>query len=180
MGFLANHTLVFHFFFHPLADGKRHVWSKSEQILQHIFVMLAGSRKHTDESITSTKLVLLQVYFCLYYYANKTFRSKGAERPIKYPEIEEYLLKFWNSLHKDEYPLASILLQLEALDYDPLFLGGVRHPKFENRWACWCNHFMSRHNLVFRASSPAQNIPLDKDPIFVESSDFFTDTPLNG
>ena len=113
-------------------------------------------------------------------HANKTFRSKGAERPIKYPEIEEYLLKFWNSLHKDEYPLASILLQLEALDYDPLFLGGVQHPKFENRWACWCNHFMSRHNLVFRASSPAQNIPLDKDPIFIESSDFFTDTPLNG
>ena len=62
-------------------------------------------------------------------HANKTFRSKGAERPIKYPEIEEYLLKFWNSLHKDEYPLASILLQLEALDYDPLFLGGVQHKK---------------------------------------------------
>ena len=97
-------------------------------------------------------------------HAKKMRRAEGGGRKVKYPEMEDHLGSFSKTILVDEFPLATTILQDEALEFDPNFLGGVQHPRFEKRWACYVHCFMKRHNIVFRRpTSVGQRTPLDKE-----------------
>ena len=57
------------------------------------------------------------------------FRVKGGGRKLKDQELEEKLLKYYNELKEELYPISTELLAYECLAHDDKFLGGGKLTK---------------------------------------------------
>jgi len=90
----------------------------------------------------------------------KMYRLKGGGRKVKDIDLEEKLVKYYNELREDLYPITSELLAYECLYHDDKFLGGANSPHFTKRIADFLRHWRKRNNKRLRKpTSTGQKLP---------------------
>ena len=90
----------------------------------------------------------------------KMYRLKGGGKKVADQALEDRLIKYYNELKAELYPITSELLAYECLAHDDKFLGGVNSPKFTSRISDFLRHWRRRNvKKLCTPTSTGQKLP---------------------
>ena len=93
------------------------------------------------------------------------YRLKGGSRKVMDAVLEEKLVKYYNELKDEIYPITLELLAYECLYHDENFLGGAKSPQFTKRIADFLRHWRKRNQKrLQQPTSTGQKIAATSHP----------------